>query len=491
MTLSAIRAQRPRAGRLLSPEVRIVPWLVFWIAAALLATGTAIVIASAPAVAGLAVVLPVAALVCRKWPYAAFTALFVLSGGFWSIQVFTGLPVGVSADLVLGGLWLATLYAFLTTGERGAGLRLWPGAVAAIAFIALSLASVFVSDDLGNALYTFRVSYWYMLSAVLVAYAPLPPGALWLLTRVALMTALAGSGYAVLRWAIGPSASESEFARSAEVRPYETVDGSLRLIGSMGTGHLLASWMAAMTPFCVALAAGLRGPWRLVASAAAALCAVALMGTSVRAGILAAAIGVALVLALAIAGAERRRERVGAALLTAVVAIGGATAIVAIEAADGGGRSSRLAGLLNPSEDPSVRGREQKWADVLEDIHDHPLGQGLGTSGLAELRFGRYVTISTRSVDSTYLKIGLEQGLAVMACFILVLLLLLAGLSRAALARSGGLRATVAAGAAGALLAFGVEMTFDVYFEGIAALGIWLVVGIGLRTCSQREPSPA
>lgn len=470
---------------------RVVPWLIFWSGAALLAAGTAAAIAAAPAVAAAALVLPISALVCRKWPYAAFTALFVLSGGFWSIQVFTGLPVGVSADLVLGGLWLATLYAFLTTGERSAGLRLWPGAVAAVAFIGLSFASVFVSDDLTNALYTFRVSYWYLLAAVLVAYAPLPAGALWLLTRLALMTALGVSGYAVLRWAIGPAASESEFARSAQVWRYETVDGSLRLIGSMGTGHLLASWMAAMTPFCVALAAGLRGPWRLVAAAAAALCAVALMGTSVRAGILAAGLGVAFVLVLAIAGAERRRERVGAALLTAVVAIGGATAIVAIEASDRDGRSTRLAGLLNPSQDPSVRGREQKWADVLEDIGDHPLGQGLGTSGLAQLRFGRYVTISTMSVDSTYLKIALEQGLAIMACFIVVLLLLLAGLSRAALARSGGLRATVAAGAAGALLAFGVEMTFDVYFEGIAALGIWLVIGIGLRTCSQREPSPA
>jgi O-antigen ligase len=471
--------------------VRVVPWLIFWSGAALLAAGTAVAIEAAPVVAVLAVVLPVAALVCRKWPYAAFTALFVLSGGFWSIQVFTGLPVSVSADLVFGGLWLATLYAFLTADDGGARPRLWPGAVAAMAFIALSLASAFVSDDLVNALCTFRVSYWYMLSAVLVAYAPLPAGALWVLTRVALMTALAVSGYAILRWAIGPAASESAFARSAAVQPYETVDGSLRLIGSMGTGHLLASWMAAMTPFCVALAAGLRGPWRLVASVAAALCAVALMGTSVRAGILAAALGVALVLALAIAGAERRRERVGAALLTAVVAIGGATAIVAIEVADEDGRPSRLAGVLNPGEDASIRGREQKWADVLEDINEHPLGQGLGTSGLAQLRFGRYVTISTMSVDSTYLKIALEQGLAVMACFIMVLLLLLAGLSRAALARSGGLGATVAAGAAGALLAFGVEMTFHVYFEGIAALGIWLVIGIGLRTCSQRETSPA
>ena len=72
-----------------------------------------------------------------------------------------------------------------------------------------------------------------------------------------------------------------------------------------------------------------------------------------------------------------------------------------------------------------------------------------------------------------------------------MLLILLAGLSRAALARSGGLGATVAAGAAGALLAFSVEMAFDVYFEGIAALGIWLVIGLGLRTRSQREPSPA
>jgi hypothetical protein len=470
---------------------RVLPWLIFWSAAALLAAGTAAAIAAAPAVAALAVVLPVSALVCRRWPYAAFTALFVLSGGFWSIQVFTDLPVAVSADLVLGGLWLATLYAFLTAEDGGARPRLWPGAVAAIAFIGLSLASAFVSDDLVNALYTFRVSYWYMLAAILVAYAPLSAGALWLLTRVALMAALAVSGYAVLRWAIGPAASETEFARSAAVRPAETVDGSLRLIGSMGTGHVLGSWMAAMTPFCVALATSLRGWWRLLASAAAALCTVALMGTSVRAGIVAAGLGVAFVLALRIAAAERRREGVAAALATAVVAVAGATAIIGIEAANRDGRSSRLAGLLHPSQDSSVRHREEKWADVLEDVHRHPLGQGLGTSGLAELRFGRYVTISKLSVDSTYLKIALEQGLAVMACFIVVLLLLLAGLARAALARSGGLGPTLAAGAAGALLAFGVEMIFDVYFEGIAALGIWLVIGIGLRTCSQREPSPA
>lgn len=470
---------------------RVVPWLIFWSAAALLAGATAATIPETPEVAMAAVGLPISAWFCSKWPYAAFTALFVLSGGFWSIQVFTGLPVPASADLVLAGLWLATLYAFLATGEPRAGVRLWPGAVAAFALIGLSLASAFLSDDLVNGLYTFRVSYWYMLSALLVAYAPLPERAVWMLTRLALVTALAVSAYAVLRWAIGQSATESRFARSEGVRPFETVGGGLRLIGSMATGHVLGSWMAAMTPFCVALAAGLRGPWRLVAAAAAALCAVALMGTSVRAGIVAAGVGVAFALALAIAGAERRRERVGAVLLTAVVAVGGATAIVAVEAGNRDGRSTRLAGLLHPTADASVRGRQQKWADALEDINKHPLGQGLGTSGLAHLRFGRFVTISSASVDSTYLKIALEQGLAVMACFVAVLLLLLAGLSRAAVTSSDGLGATVAAGAAGALLAFGVEMTFDVYFEGIAALGIWLVIGIGLRICTQREPSPA
>jgi hypothetical protein len=486
MTLSAIRARRPPAGGLGPANARIVPWLVFWTAAASLAAGTALAIAAAPAVAALPVVLPLAALACRRRPYGAFAALFVLSGGFWSIQVFTHLPVGISVDLILGGLWLATLHTLLTTEQRG-DRRLWPGAAVAIAFLGLSLVSVFVADDLAAAAYTFRVSYWYMLAALLVAYAPLPPGSLWTLTRIAVATVLAVSGYAVVRWIVGPAASESAFALRPAVRPYETVDGGLRLFGSMATGHVLASWAAAMTPFCVALAAGLRGRWRVVAAAAAGASAVALVGTSVRAGMVAAAVGVAFVLVVRIAGGARRREGVAAALLTAVIAVGAVAAILVVQSEAPGGRSARLAGILHPRADASVVQREQKWADVLVDVRRHPLGQGLGTSGLAEQRFGKYVSISTFRVDSTYLKIALEQGLAVMVCFVIVLLALLAGLCRTALARTGGLGATLATAAAGALLAFGIEMIFDVYLEGIAALGIWLAIGLGMRPLSVRS----
>jgi hypothetical protein len=487
MALSAISATRRRAGDALAGD-GYARWAAFWVAIALLAAGSGAAITAVPAVALAAVVVPVAALACHRWPYAAVTALFVLSGGFWSIQVFSGLPVAISADLILVGLWLATLPALLRPEVRAAR-RLWPGAAAALAFAGASLIWIPLAGDVVAAGYTFRVSYWYMLAALLIAYAPLRGDALWILTRLALTTAVAVSGYAVLRWAIGPSVAESALSRRPGVAPFETIGGALRVMGSMGTGHVLASWLAALTPFCAVLAAGVRGRWRLVAYAATALCAVALVGTGVRAALIAAGAGGVLGLVLQLAGAAHRRRDVAAVLLTTLVAVAGAGGLLVVLLDAGGERSDRLTAIAHPTTDVSFALRRQKWNDALHDIRRHPLGAGLGTSGLADQRFGRAVTISTFRIDSTWLKIALEQGLAVMACFVLVLLLLLGGLARGALTRDGPLGATLAAAAAGALLAFCIEMTFDVYLEGTAALGIWLVIGLGMRPLSCREPA--
>ena len=40
---------------------------------------------------------------------------------------------------------------------------------------------------------------------------------------------------------------------------------------------------------------------------------------------------------------------------------------------------------------------------------------------------------------------------------------------------------------AGALLAYAIQLGFGTYIEGIAALGVWLVIGLGMRATSRRR----
>lgn len=490
MSSVAVKRRARRPGHAREVARRALLWAAFWLGIGLLALVAAFVLPAKPLLAAVPAAVAVSALLCARFPVAAFAVLFVLSGGFWTIEVFTPIRTGPGADLVLAGLWIGSLRAFASVEEPGVR-RVWPGALLAMGFVLASFLSIFLANDLYPALYTFRLSYWYLLAALLIAYVPLPQDALWKLTRVAVVVAGLVGAYAVLRWVIGPSAAESTYVKQATASGYESINGQVRLFGSMGAGHILSSWVAPMSVFCFALVIGLRGRWRLAALVAAGLSAAALVGTEVRAGEAAAGIGLVFVLVVAVAASSLGARRIAAIGAAGLVAAAGVGTIVVSQSGRGTETSKRFEAILSPERDDSFQQRLFKWRTALAEIDRKPLGEGLGTSGQAAKKFGRYQSISTLEIDSSYLKIALEQGLFAMVAFAAVLAWLLVGLTARAIGPGDPLGSTLAVAGAGALLAFAVQMGFGTYIEGIASLGVWLAIGLGMRAASRIEPATA
>ncbi len=486
MSTFASRAWLPRRSRVGPFLKKAVLWTGFWFLIVFLALFIALAVAVIPMLAAVPVVLAVSWLFARRWPVATFAILIALSGGFWTIEQFTKLPTGPTADAMLIGVWVAGIQALIAENRPGVK-RLWPGAIGATLFCFVALLFVFVAEDAFAALYTWRLSYWYIVAAVLLAYVPMKDGALWLLTRVALVVIAVVAAYALVRWVIGPSARETGYVE--QNASYEKINGELRLFGSMGAGHILSSWMAPLTVFGFGLALGLRGPWRVFSLIVAGMCGAALIGTDVRAGQAAAGIGGAFVIAVGLAAWTLGPRRLAAIGVAGLFAFCGLAVIIDTQVGKESEQSLRFEAILAPENDVSFQARLGKWETALADIKHHPFGDGLGQSGLASKKYGRFQTVSTIEIDSSYLKIAIEQGFAFMLLFAFVLILMLMGLTREAIEGPDRLGSTIALGAAGALLAYAIQLGFGSYIEGIAALGVWLIIGLGMRATSRREPA--
>lgn len=421
----------------------------------------------------------VSALVCARYPAAAVVGTFALTGTFNTIAAYTPFPVGESVDVALAGLWVGALWThFLTRRERP--LWIWPGVVLSVLYIGLSAAAILGAETLFTGLYAFRISSWYMLAFVLVGYAGWKPATYRRIAHGVLAVALFVGAYATLRWIIGPADAERQLALVSG--PYNFINGELRLFGSLPSGHHLSAWTAVVVPFCLGYAlAGRETRWRIVAGIAAALCSLALFGSEVRVGAVAAIVGSGLVILLY----QSSRSIKGLHLGTTAVAVAGAIVIGAVLFSLSAGHSDagleRYSVLLSdPTSDHSYKARIFKWETALDDIEQHPFGQGLGTAGEAHLRYGRFVTVASLNIDSSYLKVALDQGFAVTVLFMAAILALMVGLARRTAFSGNRAGASLALGACGSLAALSVLLPIGTYMEGLPALTAWLLVGLGV-----------
>lgn len=461
------RAQSSRALRLCAGWAAI-------LAAALVA---AEVLPSDPRPALGAPALVISAMLCWRWPEAAVLGAFALTGTYHAVTVFTPIPTHGGTDVLLAGLWAATIWNYLLR-RRERSLWIWPSVALVLLYLFVTLAQALSSQSLEQGLTGFRFSAWYMLAFVLVAYAGLTPEALVRIARGVTVVAVVVGGYALLRWLIGPSGRELASALAAGGQ-YLYVEGELRNFGSFQQGHAMAAWMAPVGAFCLAGALSSEGRWRLIGALAAGLCAVAVLTSAARAGLLALVAGVVVVIVLyqlSRGFPGLRIEVTATALVCAVAVTTGAFAL----AIDSDQTRSRYTVLATPEKDPAVQGRLRKWEETLAVVRDAPFGTGIGTSGNAEQRYARFVTIASSNVDSSYLKVALEQGIFLLVLYVGACLFLLHGLVRRALLSRVGDRAGIVMGSAAALVALLVLAAAGTYTEGLPALAVWILVGLGV-----------
>lgn len=424
--------------------------------------------------------LALTALGVRRRPGATFATIVAFTAVYGSLEIYTKLPVGPTIDLLLAGLWLAALWTWAFGGVRPPPLH--PGLVVVAFLCVVNLVFAVLAPNLAQGIYGFRAMSWYMLAGILAALLLTDRRQQEKVLHAFLLAATAGAAYAVLRWIIGPGADELAVADQGGNYVLNT-QREVRVFGALLNPSNLGTYCALGVSGCLAIALFSQpARWRVLAVLGAGLSGAAMLGAESRTPIVATAVGLAGVLVLfAVSRAATGRRIVP---LTIGLVLAG-TAVGVFAATELTNDRSRFRGLLNITNDYSYKERVEKWQSFLSDMPDHPLGHGLGSTGQALVRYGRFQTVANYGPDSSFVKVAYDQGYAVMGLFIFTLLALLVALAVRAVGTADPWAAARALAGFGTLLVLVVLMIAGEVNEGLPALAVWLLCGLGLAPVTE------
>lgn len=443
--------------------------------------------AAQPLIAFGPAVLAVAAAVATRFPVACYAAAFGLAGAWSSLEIYTGAPISYIVDFFLAGLWTSVLWGWLT-GVRRPRLPMALGMAVVGAYLAYTLVGVLAAEPMIRGVFAFRVCMWYFAAVVLVPLVLQGEDRRRRAFEAVLVVGSVIAAYAMLRWAIGPGAEEQESAEAVGRGFSETAEGELRLFGALQRPQQLGVWCSVLVPFgMVALLSPIGVRWRALGGLLMAMAGLALFATDTRtamAGVAAGVVSVLVLVGLARGLAGGRGPAVVVGVLLTVIG-GGAVAATRLDASDS--TKQRFEGLLNPFEDLSFQERQLKWETILDEVDGRPFGFGVGASGEAQKRYGRFVSSTDISPDSTYVKTVYDLGIVGATLFVAALLALLASLVMRVVRSRGPTTALLSAASAGALVALAVSLATGEYAEGLQALPPWLLVGLGFAPGADQD----
>ncbi len=451
------------------------------------AAGVAAVITGNPL---LLLALPFAtigAAVCARFPAGTAISVFALTGFQNTFVAYLGLPPAGTADLLLAGLWLGVVWSYARGGSERP-LWLWPGLLAPGLYLLLTAVSILTGDSVSVAFDSFRIAGWHMAALFMIALAPWHSETVRKIVRGLVLLALAVGTYAIMRKIAGQSGAETAIGRGS--RP-GTLATEQPFFGSFFTPQDLAGWCGMLVPFCFSLALGWRNRWGLISALAATSCLGALLVADRRSAFVGAAIGLVLVTVLHLAA---RRPFGGRRLGMVFIAVAGALAIGAGAFALTVGQSQRTTerfqSLLNDRDnDYTYQLRLSRWEAAADKAAERPLGHGLGTVGeVGEFRADEFPIAPF--LDSSYLKIALEQGYPVLILFIGALLWLGAGLAWRGINSSSPERAAIALGACGTLACMMTLFYSSFFIERLTVLSGWLILGLAAAQFTAPRANP-
>lgn len=430
------------------------------------------------ALVGPAAVVGLGALI-RTRPTVGVTAAFLFAAFAGTLLAVLDTDPYKFVDASIGALAAAVVLQYLS---RGRDRRAVPVLGAILVAIVIAVARVYAEfaavPEVGSR--AFHVFGFYMLLLLAMAYGPWGHETHRRMAKAVLVGVLIVAGYAVLRWIIGPSAAERQVVLSDVVGArYNFAEGKLRLFGSFVNTRSLGAWAAVVLPVCVALAIHFRGRWRLASVVAAVLAFAALIGSGMRGGVPAAALGCLVVVGVMTysrAGGGLRLNVAAVAAVGLIVAFGALAAV----SPDPTVSERSYQTILDPSRDAAYQERLYKWSVAWREADQRPFGHGLGTAGVLALSYQRFPTVGANDVDNSYLKVAVDQGLFGLALFAAALIALLIGLVRRSLRTHDPQRAALGAAGAGVTASFMVVMWSGNYLEGMPAVTAWLIVGLGV-----------
>ena len=449
-----------------------------------LAVLCAAVVGISPQEGGALLLIPVGAVLAQRHPIPAVLIVFVLLGFSGTILAYTPLSPRPAAEFAILSLW-AGVALRAVTGERPP-IWLWPAVLGPALYVLITLAAVFLTDPISLGWESFRLSILWMSAFLMVALSPWAREHNRSIGLVLIAVAIAAGAFGVLRFLTGPSSAEEELGRTALAGLPQSTE--LRFYGSQATAQQLALWCSTTLPVVFALMLAWRGRPRLAAATAVALLGFCVVATEVRTGAVAAAVGLLVTLLLfqlsrAFPGGTRAGTTFTALIAVAVIGVGGFALTVGQEQ----NRVDRFLKVLDPGEDLAYSTRLQRWTDAWPEITEKPLGQGLGTGGYVSTR-SELTPLTAVNLDSSYLKVGLEQGVAVMILFAGGLLVMAGTLARRAIDASDPTGAALGIGACGTLAAAMIMFYAGFYIENLQILMAWMLLGLGVAQFSVLAP---
>jgi hypothetical protein len=406
---------------------------------------------------------------------AAFITVFCV-GTYGTVQAYFPVPTVGLAEVLLVGLAGCVIWLHVAQTWRRR-VHVVPAILLIVIYVAIS-AFALIDTPIFNAAFTsFKGTGGHMLTVVLLALAPWPPATFRRVAIGILAAAVIIAAYCGLRYFVGSSSKEMLNARLADAGPWLK---DLRFFGSFPAAPALAAWCVAVLPLALSIALAWRGRWRLVAGGVAGAIVLLLLASDVRTGLLAGAIGAAAAGALFVSSrAFPSGRRLATGSIAVIAAVGISVPAYLIAVAPDQKRSERFASLFDPGSDRNYQVRQTRWDAAWDEVVAEPLGHGLGRAGIG-IRQADTLPVGPVILDSSYLKIGIEQGLAVLVFFVLILVVLLATLAWRAVTTTDPLRATLAIAGAGTVAGLAVLFWGSTYIEAPPVIVGWLVIGLGL-----------
>ncbi len=420
------------------------------------------------------------------WPALTlffFAGLLKLSLAAW------GDPLGADPKTVgaaAADLGLAIPVAAVIAEDGGRALRaIWGRSArweriaycAFVLWLGLSVIQIFVREPLGG-FEGFRLTQMYV---ILVPVGAILFGGGRSSVRPLLWVCFVVCAYAVVRVITGPLEVERSFVTSGD--PAALFGQTFRAVGSFQSAVALASFVTPALVFALVLAMRDRAN-RVLASATAALAAVAVLASYVRVSLIAIVIAIGLALLLG-----RGRSGHGTALraILRTAAVAGVVLVLALVASlSVPYAKDRFETLLNPGNDRSLQLRFNTWEHAFHEFENAPLGAGLGQVGHAAQEGGN----PSSTTDNSFLKVLVEQGALGFLAYTAGLVGMLA-LAGARLRRAPPQAQWLGLAALSGFVGFVLLETAGEYIEQPGKALAWLLLGIALGEAYSRSRPPA
>lgn len=336
------------------------------------------------------------------YPKFGILVLLTLSYLLFVLMKFDlNFPVGTLVD----GLEVLLLFGLLLKIREERNWKVFRGPISVVILIWIGYNIIEVINPVAESrmawLYTVRSVAMLMLVYFIFMYHIRSVSFIRLILRVWLVLSLIGALYGLKQEFLGFSASEEAWLNSdPDIAALLFIDGHWRVFSIFSDPVAFSYNMVVSSILCISL---ITGPFalkkKLVLGVLAACFLFAMLYSGTRSAY------VLLPAALLLLSVLRFNKRVMTFML-----IAGALLVVLIMVPTSHPQLYRFQTAFKPSQDASFNVRSENQKRIQPYIQSHPIGGGLGSTGVWGQRFAPHSFLANFPPDSGYVRVAVEMG---------------------------------------------------------------------------------